>query len=282
MWRAVCIWGVAACYSGRPHAGAPCTPELANCPGEQTCQLVAGNYICVVGLVADASVADDPVLDAGLTDGAANDAAFDAAMFGPWTLVQTRDVMGSQLAVPATGAAHLLVVGVQTEDAGAATAVTDNAGNTYVAIAGSRAIVTGGGLAVELWYAKDSKAGATTITASAPTVYSVVLWEVAGISVTNPFDKVAQLSNQGANATPAAPSITTTRNGELIVAIAIVANAVNGVVSGSPFTNDHMTHANGWAHLTNALSPAGAYQAKWNQPTSGVYCATAAAFVTAP
>jgi len=36
------------------------------------------------------------------------------------------------------------------------------------------------------------------------------------------------------------------------------------------------------AHLTDPRAPAGTYQAQWDQPRSGAYCASAAAFKVGP
>ena len=86
-----------------------------------------------------------------------------------------------------TGAGHLIVVAVQTNQ-NAVTSVTDDAGNTYVPVPQGRAVNTSVKIGVELWYAKSSKAGAVKVTANAPTVYATVVWEVANVSTTSPFD----------------------------------------------------------------------------------------------
>src|ERR1044071_5555668 len=128
---AVCAVVLAGCYSGKAQPGAPCTPALDNCPGGQTCQLVAGDYICVEGAVADARV-DDATTDDDAYDAATlTDAGGDGPPPGPWTLVSTRSAMDNSLTIPSTGAGHLIVVGVQTEGNGAVTMVSDNGGNTY-------------------------------------------------------------------------------------------------------------------------------------------------------
>jgi hypothetical protein len=260
---------VASCYAPETRTGAPCTPGLANCPSGQTCELVAGAHVCVVGDVPDAG-SDSPV-----------DAATDGSSARPWTLVQTRGSNGRRLDIGATGAAHLIVVAVQT-GLDQVTSVTDDANNTYVAVAGSRAVDMNETTAVELWYAASSSAGATTITAGGDPVYAIVAWEVAGIRGTNPLDTVSKLENQQQSTTPPGASITTSAAGEFVVSAIIVANQVTGVTMGNAFTNDHTTFGNGWAHLTSAAAPAGTYQARWNQPDRGTSCATSAAFFVAP
>jgi hypothetical protein len=248
---------VAGCYSPSPPAGAPCNPGPESCPSGQTCELVAGAHICV-GSAPDT----DPA--------------------GPWRLVQTRDSEDQRrVTVAATGAAHLIVVAVET-NAGAVTSVTDDAGTTYVQVPGSRAVVTNGGFGVELWYAASSSAGATTINAVADNIHAMVAWEVAGIRTASPLDTASKLDDQPPTTSPTGASVTTSAAGELVISVAIVANEISGLATGSPFTNDHTTFGNGWAHLTSATAPAGTYQARWNQPDSGTYCATSAAFFAAP
>ena len=273
MWPAVCACTlalVASCYSAQPSAGAPCTPGLGNCPSGQTCELVAGAHICVVGPVPDAG----PAMLA--------DAAPDATPAPPWTLVQTRASMGlRRVTISASGAAHLIVVAVQTNGS-AVTSVTDDAGNTYVPVAGSRAIDTVEVSGSELWYAKDSNAGATTIDATADTIYVMAAWEVAGIRTTSPLDTASKLDNQPATTNPVGATITTSAVGEFVVSVVLVANMITSLTAGSAFTSDHTTFGNGWAHLTSAAAPAGTYQARWNQPNSGTSCATSAAFFVGP
>ncbi|HWO20789.1 MAG TPA: hypothetical protein VNO30_18610 [Kofleriaceae bacterium] len=260
---------VASCYAPETRSGAPCTPGLANCPSGQTCELVAGAHVCVAG----------PVPDAG--PGILVDAPTDGGSARSWTLVQTRGSNGQRVNIAATGAAHLIVVAVQT-GLNQVASMTDDANNTYVSVAGSRAVDMAQTTAVELWYAASSNAGATTITASGDPIFAVVAWEVAGIRGANPLDTVSKLESQPQSTTPFGASITTRAAGEFVVSAVIVANAVMGVAMGSAFTNDHTTFGNGWAHLTSATAPAGTYQARWNQPEPGTSCATSAAFFTGP
>jgi len=261
---------VASCYAPETRSGAPCTPGLANCPSGQTCELVAGAHVCVAGAVPDAG--PDILVDAPTDGGTAR----------PWTLVQARGSSnGRRVTIAASGAAHLIVVAVQTA-LNQVTSVTDDANNTYVPVAGSRAVDMAQTTAVELWYAASSSAGATTITAGGDPIYAVVAWEVAGIRGVNPLDAVSKLENQPQSTTPFGASITTSAAGEFVVSAIIVANAVTGVTMGSAFTNDLTTFGNGWAHLTSASSPAGTYQARWTQPDPGTSCATSAAFFAGP
>jgi hypothetical protein len=225
-----------------------------------------------VGLVAGCGrVGFDPLRDS-------------QAAHGVWTLIETSSdrVMDGPLAIPRTGAGNLIVVAVQSDDSNTATNVTDNAGTTYQRIAGSRAMAPGVGLAIELWYAENSLAGATSISAATIPVYSITHWEVAGIRTNNALDTVAQLDDQPTTSMPAGPNITTTTSGQLIITVAIVENVVGGLEANSMFTNDHTTFGNGFAHLTSATAPAATYRARWSQPMAGTFCATAASFFPGP
>lgn len=266
MWRIyVCVLAfVASCYAPAPITGAACTPDRGNCPSGQTCELVAGMHVCAV----------EPGLDAAGLDAAGRD----ATPARRWTLVQTRASSNQRrVSIAASGAAHLIVVAVET-DASAVASVTDDAGNTYVPIPESRAVVAAESFGVELWYAARSTAGATTISATADVVYAMAAWEVAGIRTTNPLDTASKLDDQPPTTTPLGASITTSAGGELVISVVIVSNEVSGLTADSPFTNDHRAFGNGWAHLTSAAAPAGTYQARWNQPDSGAACAASAAF----
>jgi len=113
-------------------------------------------------------------------------------------------------------------------------------------------------------------------------VYAIVAWEVAGLDPLNPLGSASKLDDRPATTTPLGAAITTTTAGELVISIAIVANQVSGLTAGSAFTNDQTTFGNGWAHLTDNKAPAGTYQAQWEQPNLGPYCAASASFRLAP
>jgi len=223
----------------------------------------------------DGAIPDDGT-PPGDTTATADGPGSDAPQTAAWTLIQTKDrSMSSTISFPATGAHHLLVVGIEAETP--VTSVTDNAGNVYDRIATSRAEVPVPGLGVEMWFVADSVAGATTITAaSANGIDALDLWEVGGLPSPT-VDAVATLDDQPATTSPAGAEITTSSAGEFVVSIVIVKDRVNSIQNGGAFTMDHMTFFNGWAHLTDAMAPAGTYQAQWSS-TSGSYCASTVAF----
>src|SRR5512143_2289229 len=152
MWWRLCLVGIAAgCYSGHAAPGAPCEPSLDNCPTNQTCALVAGEYVCVEGAIADAAASiDAPVLmiDAPIATDAATDGAVQAV---PWSLVQTKNTTTPTVNVTATGTGHLLVVAIEGTQAGNVTAVNDNAGTTETAVPNNRAIAGAYSVGLEFW-----------------------------------------------------------------------------------------------------------------------------------
>lgn len=269
-----------ACYSGHAAPGAPCTPSLDNCPEGQSCVLVAGAYICSDGVIADAHVIDAAAIDTPRIDGAI-DAAIDAPP-PPWALVQNAGAQATSVAIAASGAKHLIVVGVETSNTATVTSIADNAGNTYVMAPGSRAKSSTATNGIEIWYAVNSKPGATTITPSGTSISAVVAWEVANIRTSAPLDSVAAFDEKPASTTPTGAAITTTSAADFVVSICVVDFQVSGLHGQSAFTNDQITNGNGFAHLTSNAAPAGTYQAQWDQPTSGVYIGSSAAFFIGP
>ncbi len=230
-------------------------------------------------LDASLDASPDASLDAYFAD-AAIDAPVDAPPT-PWSIVQTSQSTTATNAPMKTGAGHLILVAVQTNENPVAS-VTDNVGNTYVAVPQGRAVDTSDNLGVELWYAKDAKSGVFKIVANAPTVYAVVVWEVANISTTSPFDAQATLDTQPTSTMPIGAGVTTSKPGEFVVAVAMALNQITEIHPGNEFTNDVNTLGNGWAHLTDNAAPAGLHVAVWDQPSGGTYCASTAAFFVGP
>lgn len=69
--------------------------------------------------------------------------------------------VGSGLTIPATGSGNMIAIAIMFNGSTSITSVSDNAGNTYVC-AGARA--TNSAFSTEIWYAVNSKSGATIIT----------------------------------------------------------------------------------------------------------------------
>jgi hypothetical protein len=185
--------------------------------------------------------------------------------------------------IPSTGSGNLLVVG-WTGGAGPSLlkSISDNVGNQYTEAEGARAGNWNAGVSVDIWYAANSKAGATSLTLT-PTPSgaqgAAVIWEFSGVSTTSPLAQTAALYSQAATTTPTGASVTTTSAGELIISMAAGAQSITGIYEGNPFIEDSLVWSNGWAHLI--ASSTGAYTAQWNESPSGAYCAGTAAFTAA-
>ncbi|HVW85263.1 MAG TPA: hypothetical protein VHB50_11310 [Bryobacteraceae bacterium] len=197
----------------------------------------------------------------------------------------------SSCAVPSTGAGHLLVVGIQL-GAGVNTStrisgITDNAGNTYAEAGSSRSVDATAGAVADIWYAKSSKSGATSLTislADSSTTEAVVsnagavIWEFSGADAAAPFDRAAVLNSQPSSATPAGASVSTS-GAEAVVSLLATSGNVTGISTGNSFTNDSLLKGDGWAHMIAAA--AGPLAARWNQSPAGSWASSTASFKAA-
>ena len=191
--------------------------------------------------------------------------------------------------IPSTGSGHLIVVGLQLQGGSTATtvsSVTDNAGNTYAEAGAARSIDAGGPDVVDIWYAKSSVAGATSITITPSASMSscaAVIWEFSGANATGPLDQTAVLNSQAATTTPSGAPVTISSANEVVISLADVANGLTGIVSGNPFISESTLfgtgvwpNVSGWAYLVTSTT--GTYSAQWTQPTAGTYASSTASF----
>lgn len=172
--------------------------------------------------------------------------------------------------IPATGSGNLIVVAWRAPGASSTniTQITDNAGNVYARAGNSRAANSGSDYMVDVWYAKNSKSGASavTITPSASVGDGAgVIWEFSGVDTVSPLGQSAVLNSQAATTAPNGASVTTTTPGELIISVLITAGQ-SGIRSGNPFVNDSTLTGDGYARFIAAT--AGAYRAQWNSANS--------------
>lgn len=183
--------------------------------------------------------------------------------------------------IPSTGTGNLLVIGWGSTSGGGSTtisSITDNAGNIYAEASGARAANSTQNDMGDIWYAKDSVAGATVLTITPnPSGASgtAVIWEFAGADQTAPLDQAVALDSQAASATPSGAPVTTTAANELIVSVAWVQGTVNSILSGNVFTNDSTATGNGWAHYVASVP--GTHQAQWSS-TLGTYASSSVSF----
>lgn len=189
---------------------------------------------------------------------------------------------GTICSIPSTGSGNLLVVGLTSgTNTGSAViaSMSDNVGNTYLEAGPARAVDTNPLVndMADIWYAKNTLAGATALTISpnpTGTVGTVIIWEFSGVDTSAPLDQTGVLDSQAATTTPAAPPVTASAD-ELVISIANVQNAVTGILSGNPFVLDSTASGNGWAHFITTSS--GSYGAQW-AGSLGTYSAITTSF----
>jgi hypothetical protein len=241
-------------------------------------------WLMLIGLMGCGRLNVDPLV-ADVRSGGDSPEDGDAPSAQGWVLVQTRASLGApSLSVDLLGAQNLIIVAAQIAPGGTIAAVTDSSNcNSYVPIPAAHAFCIESELYI--FYAKSSSAcsGADTINlASTENVFAAVVWEVSGVRSDDPVDATLVLIEQADTTTPLGPRITTSADGEFVVSVMLVDNTISGIHPGNEFTNDQIAFGNGWAHLTDPMAKAGAYQAQWDQPMSGAYCTSAVAFKVAP
>jgi len=204
----------------------------------------------------------------------------------PWAVVNMTSNAGNpltSLTIPANGSGHLIAVAMMFNGSASVASISDNAtggSNNYVS-AGAKATL--GGLSTEIWYAVNSKSGATAITptfAGSPNHVEMTAWEVSGVSLSPPDATNTATGSVVLNNTPG-PAVTTTQAGDFILSVLFAGNATfTGISSGNAFTDDFKTGGNGWAHITSNSSSVGTYQASWlTAAPAGKYCASTVAFL---
>lgn len=202
-----------------------------------------------------------------------------------WTVVNTASQSANpltSLTVPATGSGNLIAVALMSNGTTSVSSLSDNAGNTYVS-AGARS--TASQYSTEIWYAVNSKSGATSITpkfAGSPNNVEMTEWEVSGLATGSP-DASNIASGTVTQNNTAGPAVTTSQGGDFVISALLSSADFTGSTSGNEFTDDFTTNGNGWAHLTSNAAGAGIQQASWyTASTGGVYCASTVAFLLAP
>jgi len=174
-----------------------------------------------------------------------------------------------------TGSGNLIVIGsINASTSTAISSITDNVGNTYVSAAAK--CTDSAGATGEIWYAKNSKAGATTVTItySASTSNQSWAFEVSRMDLTTPVDVVGQMSNATSASPKPGPSLTTTKAHDFVVSLCAPGGNVTAVAS--PFVGVTFVNGNGAGYLNTVKI--GTYQASWTTTGGTNYCATSVAF----
>jgi hypothetical protein len=185
--------------------------------------------------------------------------------------------------IPATGSGNLIVVAWSSSfgTLPTLTSVTDSAGNAYSEAGNARSVDAAASEMVDIWYARNSKAGATTLTITpnpAGNTGAAVIWEFSNVDTISPLDQTSVLNSQPASATPSGASVTTTAASELIISTLVPVGTINGITAGNSFINDQTFFGVGWAHLIT--SSAGTYAPQWNT-SSGSYASSTVSFKAA-
>lgn len=182
------------------------------------------------------------------------------------------------LAMP-THAGDLLIV--MTDTSGSASAriasLTDNAGNAYVS-ANAASVWAGAPAVMEIWYAPNSTANATTLTATGGGTGARDMWflEVSGMDAVAPLDVVAITNDAPSSTLVAAPPVSPTTTRAVVVSAAVVTLMVTQIHPGNPFVSMQSENGNGAAY--ELVMGSGSFAAQWDNPTAGSYCASTAAF----
>ena len=184
--------------------------------------------------------------------------------------------------IPSTANGNLIVVAWSSAFGTMPTisSVTDNAGNTYTAAGSARAVDATANQMVDIWYAKNSKAGATTVAITpspSGNVGAAVIWEFANVDTVSPLDKTAVLNSQLATSMPIGASVTPSAPASVVVSVMVPGGAMTGLHAGNAFTNDSLLYGVGWAHLITTAT--GTYSAQWD--ASGTYASSTVSFKAA-
>lgn len=177
------------------------------------------------------------------------------------------------ITINASGAGHLIAVAVaMASPTVSVSSITDNAGNAYVS-ASARG-TDSAGASTEIWYAKNSKAGATSVTVHFTGSIFNMFWvaEVSRIDLTSPVDTKGSISNGNANPSTSA-SLTTTQSHDFVYAVIFQGGVVSGATT--PFTEQSIVNGNAAAYLKTVKT--GTYHASWNV-TANNYCSSVVAF----
>lgn len=191
----------------------------------------------------------------------------------------------STCTIPATGTGNTLVVGFVSASGGGGTiitGITDNAGNIYAEAGTALSTDTAGNAMADIWYAKNSVGGATTITVNtSPSGVSggAVIWEISGADPDSPLDQTAVLNSQAAASSLAGAPVTITSASEMIISVANTQGTITGIASGNAFTSDSNLAGDGWAHFISTTL--GTYSAQWTANPSGTYCSSTVSFKVA-
>ena len=179
--------------------------------------------------------------------------------------------------VSAIGSGNLLVIGVSNDSGATVTNIIDNgtSSNSYVS---ANETSTAAGSSNEIWYAKNSFAGATSVTIHLSGTENANVWfaEFSGMDLSNPLDTGGVLNSQPSGSLVSAPQVNTVVPNEVIFSQMTAGAPNTGIHSGNPFTA--LTTQNGKDSAYSIASSLGSYGAKWDLTSSALWMASTASF----
>lgn len=134
--------------------------------------------------------------------------------------------------------------------------------------------ISGNG-SIDIWYVKNSLAGASSMTASisATALIQMFAVEVSNIDLLSPLDGASGNTNPTASANPAAPKIVSTKLNNFVYSLV----QTNGTITGTraPFVTQAIVFGNAASYFSAPSE--GTLGAAWTQ-ASTVYCSSTASF----
>lgn len=202
---------------------------------------------------------------AGGGNGAGGDAPLGLRFVQSSTSTTDENSTSLKAVIAPTNEGNLVVVAVTLNSNAAATVVSidDDAQNTYVST-GKRSVNPDCTDAIEIWYAKNVRAGAKTVNVVADRKMDMDMWavEFAGLSPTEPFDVGDTINQQPADTPVNAPLVEPSTPDAVIVSAVSTCGGIDGIRAGNPFTALNIVSQNNTAFFI-AHEP-GAYGAAWD------------------
>jgi hypothetical protein len=180
----------------------------------------------------------------------------------------------------ANTAGNLIVVSVRMSSTSQTVTITDSTGNPYVdAVSQAQ---TSDGHQVHIFYAKNIKVGANTVTATFSATNNhpwLAIYEYSGLSTANPLDRTAHAQGSSASPNSGASAITTNAH-ELVFAAAGFPNSYAGTATaGGGYTLQQQdTGTSRAATETSIVTSTGAYAGTFTLSTSTNWSAVLATF----
>jgi hypothetical protein len=179
--------------------------------------------------------------------------------------------------IPPTEAGHFLIVAVVSYNTDSVASVVDDAANAYTS-AGARGVITAGG-GTEIWFARNSQPHATQVVVTLSTRSGLEGWvaEFSGVDA-GPIDTQVA-SDQSSGATVVAPIVTTSSANAVVVSVGAIVTGAKGIHAGNPFVS--LGIPNGDIASYYIAPVPGGYGAVFDETSSGLSCASSAAFPAA-